>query len=298
MKRRDFVTNTSALGLASTLAGPLVGLAAAGESNSQRNGIGLQLWTVRNQLADDVKGTLKAVADAGYKQVELMNVIDSVDLVKRAKDLGLEVRSAFFNWETIANPSNQDAPSIEKIIEVANEFGLEYLVFGYIGKSSRDTADKLKAITESANKAAEKISAAGMKMSYHNHSFEFEVLEEKKTGFEILMDGFDDKLINFELDVFWAAIGGWDPIKTMNRLGKRLGQIHLKDLKAGQGVIYDEGQVAHEAFQEVGDGTLNMKRIMRVADKHGVKQFHVEQDQSPDPLASIDQSIQYTRSIW
>lgn len=293
MKRRTFLATSTAAALTTTLARPLTSLGA----DAKKNGIGLQLWTVRNQLAEDQEGTLKAVVDAGYKQVELMNIAESADIVKTAKDLGLEVRSAFFNWETIANPSNDEAPSIEELIDQAKEFGLEYMVFGYIGKDSRDTADKLKAITENANQAAEKIQSAGMKMSYHNHSFEFEKIDGEKTGFDIFMERFDEKLVNFELDVFWAAIGGWNPVKTMNKLGKRLGQIHLKDLKKGQGTIYDEGKVPNDAFQEVGNGILNMKRIVNVASKHGVTQFHVEQDQSPDPIKSIGQSSQYASKL-
>lgn len=294
MRRREFVGTTAAAAFAASLARPLTALGAAAE----KNGIGLQLWTVRNQIESDRSGTLKAIADAGYKQIELGKVVGSEDLVKEAKDLGLEVRSAFFNWETIANPSNKDAPSMDKVIEVAKVLGLDYLVFGYIGKSARDTADKLRTIADSANAAAEKVQAAGMKMSYHNHSFEFEKIDGDQTGFDIFMDRFDDKLVNFELDVFWAAIGGWDPVETIHKLGTRVGQIHLKDLKAGVGTIYDEGKVPDDAFQEVGDGIIDMKAVMDASEALGVTQFHVEQDQSPDPIASIGQSAKYAAKFW
>ncbi len=294
MRRREFVQSASLIGLAAGLARPL---AALGEE-AVRNGIGLQLWTVRNQLEKDREATLRAIADAGYQQVELMNVVDSVELAKSAKDLGLRVRSAFFNWETIANPTNSKAPKIEQVIDVAQEMGLEYLVFGYIGKPFRDTADKLRQIADRANAAADRISAAGLKMSYHNHSFEFEKLDGDQSGFDIFIERFDKKLVNFELDVFWAAIGGWEPVETIEGLGNRIGQIHLKDLKAGTGTIFDEGKVPHDAFEEVGDGVLDMQEIFDVASAAGVTQFHVEQDQSPDPIASIAQSIRYVREIW
>lgn len=294
MRRRTFVTTTALGGLAATLARPLHAISPA----VARNGIGLQLWTVRNQMAEDPKATIKAIAEAGYRQVELMNVLDSQSIVEMAKEHGLEVRSAFFNWESIANPGKQGVPSVEAVIEKAKSFGLEYLVFGYVGRSNRDTAEKLRALCDRANVAAEKIDAAGMKMSYHNHSFEFETLEGDTTGFDIFMERFDPKLVNFELDVFWAAIGGWDPVETMGKLGKRLGQIHLKDLKAEQGTIYDEGKVPADAFQEVGDGVLDMNKIVQVATDLGVTQFHVEQDESPNPIESISQSIGYVKKIW
>ena len=288
MQRRDFVASVSLASLTAWLAQPLQRLHAAEDAN--RNGIGVQLWTVRNQMAADTNATLKAIADAGYKQVELMNVLESKDIATSAKDLGMEVRSAFFNWETIATPDKPGLPSVEQIIDAAKDMGLEYMVFGYIGREARDTSDKLKAIADRANQAAEKIQAAGMKMSYHNHSFEFAKMDGDKTGFDIFIDRFDDKLVNFELDVFWAAIGGWDPVATLNTLGSRVGQVHLKDLKAGTGVVYDEGAVPKDAFLEVGNGSLDFKSIMEVALKNGVKQFHVEQDESPDPLQSIKES--------
>ncbi|GAB5405182.1 MAG: sugar phosphate isomerase/epimerase [Aureliella sp.] len=293
MQRRNFLATTAACSLTATLAQPLQAIGA----DAKRNGIGLQLWTVRNQIAEDTPGTLKAVKDAGYEQVELMNVLESGDIIKTARDLGLKVRSAFINWESVAASENENAPSFDKIVEQAVKHELEYLVFGYIGKGARDTADKLRKIADDTNEAAEKTQSAGMKLSYHNHSFEFQPLDGT-TGFDIFMERFDDKLVNFEFDVFWAAIGGWDPVETMEKLGSRLGQIHLKDLKKGQATEYDEGKVPEDAFQEVGDGTIDMKKVIEVANKFNVTQFHVEQDQSPDPIASIGQSIKYTQKIW
>jgi sugar phosphate isomerase/epimerase len=295
MFRRRFLSTTATLSLAAALSRSAKGFA---NTAAEKHGLGLQLWTVRNQLSADKTKTLKAIVDAGYKQIELMNISESKELVNEAKGLGLEVRSAFFNWQTVAAPELPNTESLEAQIEGAKTFGLQHMVFGYIGKANRDTADKLKRIAERANKAAEQIQAAGMKMSYHNHSFEFEKLEGGKTGFEILMNGFDPKLVDFELDVFWAAIGGWDPIETIKKLGNRLGQIHLKDLKANSGIIYDEGKVPADAFQEVGDGVIAMKEVISLASSYGVRQFHVEQDQSPGPIASIAQSAKAVGKIW
>lgn len=294
MHRRQFAGSAAMGTLATVLARPLAALGSV----ATKNGIGLQLWTVRNQLEKDQAATLQAVVDAGYQQVELMNVVDSVEIVHIAKDLGLKVRSAFFNWQTIANPDDTNAPALDKIIDVAQNFGLEYLVFGYIGRDFRDTADKLRQIADRANAAASRVAEAGLKFSYHNHSFEFETIDGDQCGFDIFIDRFDKKLVNFELDVFWAAIGGWDPVETLDELGSRVGQVHLKDLKAGTGTIFDEGKVPEDAFQEVGDGTIDMKAVMKSALANGVTQFHVEQDQSPDPIASIAQSAKFVRGIW
>lgn len=297
MHRRNFARLCAAHSLAACLTKPLCAFGPHSWEPS-RNGIGLQLWTVRNQLESDKAGTLKAVAAAGYQQIELMDVSKSAELVRIAKDLGLEVRSAFFNWESIVKP-NENTPTVEQIIDQAKFFDLEYLVFGYIGKTSRDTADKIRQIADQANQAAEAIAAAGMKMCYHNHSFEFEKFEGDSSGFDILVERFDKRLVQFELDVFWAAIAGWDPVAILRKLGPRVGQVHLKDLKAGISTNYDESQVPADAFQEVGDGTIDMRAVMKEATAQGVAQFHVEQDESPDPIASIGQSIDFiTGNLW
>lgn len=303
MHRRDFVRSAALAGAAGCLTLPQRAGASTLELTpmkdfAHRNGLGLQLWTVRNQMEADPEATLKSVAQAGYQQVELMSVVDSQEIVKMAKAEGLEVRSAFFNWETVVDPDNPNVPKLDDVIEISKQYGLEYLVFGYIGKSARDTADKLRSIADNTNAVADKVKQAGMKLSYHNHSFEFEPLESGTTGFDIFIERFDKQLVNFELDVFWAALGGWDPIKTLQRLGNRVGQVHLKDLKKGSATIYDEGNVPEDAFQEVGDGIIDMKQVLKVASESGVTQFHVEQDQSPDPLASIEQSFSYVKSIW
>ena len=291
MRRRSFIAASSAIGL-----GSICALNPKALAMLPKTGLGLQLWTVRNQMSEDKEATIKSVAEAGYSQVELMDVVNSKDIAQLAKDNGIQVKSAFFNWQTVVSPKADGVPSLQQVIDDAKTIGLEHLVFGYIGKSARDTSDKLKSICDSANAAAEVAKASGLSMCYHNHSFEFEKLDNGQVGFEILMDRFDKELMRFELDVFWAAIGGWDPVETMAKLGTRVVQVHLKDLKAGVGTIYDEGQVPKDAFQEVGDGTIDMEKCVEIALRNGVTQFHVEQDESPDPLASIRQSLNYVAS--
>jgi sugar phosphate isomerase/epimerase len=266
------------------------------ESDSFFKNMGLQLWTVRNQMAAHPAATLKAVKDAGYAQVELMDSMDSDILVPLAKEHGLEVTSAFINWSSIGEPNPQNVPTVKAIIDKAHKNGLKHLVFGYIGRGHRETADILKATAERANKAAEECLAAGIQLCYHNHSFEFAKLADGGTGFDVLMDRFD-KNMKFELDVFWVAIGGWDPIETMKKLDGRISQLHLKDLKANTATNHDEGKVPVDAFQEVGNGTLDFAAIIQLGHKIGVQQCHVEQDQSPNPLESIATSHAFLKKL-
>lgn len=265
-------------------------------NNPYLDNIGIQLWTVRNQMEEDVPGTLQAIKDAGYAQVELMRTIGSDDIVANARKIGLKVSSAFVDWRSIADPSAEDVPSTDDILANAKAFGLKYLVFGYIGKGFRETVAQMAANANAANAFGEKCREAGIQLCYHHHSFEFAPLEDtQKTGWDVLVERFEPNLVKFELDVFWAAIGGLDPVKELKRLKGRVAQVHLKDLMAGTGVIWDEGEVPHEVFKELGNGSLDMPRIIQTAGDTGVEQCHVEQDQSPDPLASIVISARYLR---
>lgn len=259
--------------------------------------LGLQLYTVRNQLAESQKDTIAAIADAGYRQIELMDVLNDASLVTMAKDKGMTVTSSFFDWQIVVSPEKEGIAKIDDVIEKAKKLGIKHLVFGYIGKGHRETLDHYRKIADSANSIGEKIKSAGMHMNYHNHSFEFETLEDEVMGFEIFLDRFDPDLIGFEFDVFWAAIGGWNPLEILRKLDQRALQLHLKDIRPGTGTIYDEGQVPKNAFQEVGDGSIMFRELLALAQEIGVEQCHVEQDQSPAPLESICQSFAYIRDM-
>jgi sugar phosphate isomerase/epimerase len=297
LKRRQFIRTASlATGAALTLQlqRPLFALSSV---PAYKENIGLQLWTVRNQMAEDKQKTLAAVAKAGYKQVELMDVSDTKELLPICKDLNLNVTSAFINWQVVANPTGKDLPTIDSIIDQAAAANLKHLVFGYIGKGHRETEDQYKQHAEKANQIGEKAKTAGMKLCYHNHSFEFKPLAGDRCGFDVFMDEFDSQLVPFELDVFWVAIGGWQPIETLRKLKGRVSQVHLKDLLKDTPVNYDEGTVPHEAFKELGNGMIDMAEVLQISAEIGVEQCHVEQDQSTDPIASIVQSISHLGTL-
>lgn len=297
MKRRTFIQATAGLSVAALAAHLARPLWAMPKHSQYLDSLGLQLWTVRKQMEQDSQKTLQAVADAGYKQVELMDVSEGVEIAKQAKKVGLNVASGFINWQSICKPEVKGVPSIDEIIATGKEIGLEHLVFGYIGKGSRETVDLMKAHAKATNELGKKAADAGMQVCYHNHSFEFEKIDGNTTGFDVLMEEFNNDLVKFELDVFWTKVGGWDPLETMKKLDGRISQIHLKDPKEGTAVIYDEGQVPAEAFQECGDGSIDMGEVMELASTIGAVYCHVEQDQSPDPIASIGQSIAHLKSL-
>ena len=264
-------------------------------NNKYRKEIGIQLYTLRNQISQDVKATIKAVADAGYKQVEMYNFPDCDSMIEASRDNGLAINSTHFAWESVTNPDKKGVPKFGDILEKAKKVGLTHLVVPYLHNQSRTTLDDYRRTAERCNRAAEEAMSAGIQLSYHNHAFEFQPMEDGVTGYDIFVNEFS-KDMHFEVDVFWIVVGGKDPVKLVGDLRGRVSQLHLKDLnKAIKTPNY--GGIPAEAFEELGDGVIPMEPIIEVAAKAGVKHCHVEQDQSPDPLASIRQSMEHLRKL-
>jgi sugar phosphate isomerase/epimerase len=292
MQRRHFLRTALASSLASSAAFQAMAL---GKNNRYRKEIGLQLYTLRNQIKEDTVGTLKAVAEAGYKQVEPYGFPNAGEMIKAAKDFGLAVNSSHFAWESVTDPDKKGTIPFDKILDQAKDAGLSHLVVPYVHDGNRQTLDDYKRLAENCNQAAVKAKAAGIQLAYHNHAFEFQPLKGKQTGYQVLMDEFSEDM-KFEVDVFWVAVAGEDPVKLIRKLKGRVSQLHLKDLK--KGIKTPEfGKVPNDAFQELGDGVIDWEPIIRVARAAGVDHCHVEQDQSPDPIKSVNQSIQHLATL-
>jgi sugar phosphate isomerase/epimerase len=288
MNRRTFIQTTVASSIALSQSGRLLALEA---DNHYRSNIGIQLYTLRNELGKDAAGTLKQVAAAGYKQVELYGFPDADAMIAGAKDAGLAVNSSHFAWESAVNPKDAGMSDFAKIIDKAKATGLSHLVIPYLHDANRASLDDYKKVAANSNKAAAMCKEAGIQLSYHNHSFEFQPKDGGKSGFDIFIEEFSSDM-KFELDVFWVKAAGVDPVELINKLKGRVSQLHLKDLMEGAETP-NYGSLPQDAFKELGSGIIPMEPIIVAAKAAGVVHCHVEQDHSPDPLASIRQSIDY-----
>ena len=293
MNRRSFIRGAAASSVALVSADSL--FAALAPDNVYRKNLGLQLYTLRDALAKDAAGTLKAVAAAGYKQVEPFGFPNCQPLLDGAKEAGLALNSSHFEWASVISPKDEGMSDFMKILDKAKEVGLSQLVIPYLHDNERGSLDDYKKIAANANKAAEKAKAAGIQLSYHNHAFEFEPKEGGVCGYDIFLKEFSDDM-KFEIDVFWIKVGGHDPAEFITKLGKRVTQLHLKDLKPGL-KLPEYGSIPQDAFKELGNGIIPMEPILIAAEKAGVVNCHVEQDHSPDPMASIKESVEYLREL-
>lgn len=290
MNRRHFLSSAT---LATLAASPL--LRALEPENPYRKNMGIQLYTLRNELGKDTPGTIKAVADAGYKQGEMFGFPNCDPVIAAAKDCGLELHSSHFDWECVIHPKDDSYSDFQRILEKALKIGLSHLVIPYLADKDRQSLDDFKRIAGHANKAAVIAKKAGIQLSYHNHAFEFQPRDGGRTGFDVFMADFGPDM-QFELDIFWVKAGGVEPLALMKKLSGRVSQLHLKDLKAGV-PLPAFGSVPNDAFKELGNGIIPMEPIIVAAKSCGVKHCHVEQDQSPDPIASIRQSMAYLKRL-
>lgn len=272
--------------------------------------MGVELYTVRSLLSDGARATIEAVAAIGYRHCEIQNVMTLARLAPILDEFGLKPTSAHFtpafvtgNWELpaqfgIERPNeNYD---IDAVIADAHRHELDYLVFPMVYPEERGALDSYRSLADELNAIGEKSRAAGVALCYHNHNFEFEPMEGS-TPFEVLAADFDPRFVNFELDVFWLAHAGLDPVETMRRYSGRTPLLHLKDLKAGTPDSYNvmgTWQNDRGAFEEVGDGTIDFAAVLRAASELGVVHCYVEQDHTPgDPVESLRKSYRHLRTL-
>jgi sugar phosphate isomerase/epimerase len=241
---------------------------------------GLQLFTVRDLLDADLDGTLRSIAEIGYRTVELAGLARA-----SARDMGanlqrhkLEVPSMHAGYERLG----QD---LDAVLAEAHVLGVEFLVCPSIDADQRVTTDDWKRVCRSLGRIAQKIRGHGLSLAYHNHDFEFVPLADGTIPFELMMRETDPRDIKLELDMYWVAKAGRDPVKLLKDSQGRVLLVHLKDLAAN-------GSTA-----ELGRGVLEMEPIIRSALSVGVKHLFVEQDSSKDPLASVRTSFRFLERL-
>ncbi|NME70781.1 sugar phosphate isomerase/epimerase family protein [Flammeovirga aprica] len=265
--------------------------------------LGLQLWTLRNEIEKDPETTLMKVADLGYKQLEGMSLPQVMALKEIASNTGLSFYSSFFQWTYLTQNwelANQkgvrkinNINSFEHLVELAYQQGLTHLTFGYIFEEERGVENYRK-WAEILNKAGEQCKAAGITLSYHHHGFEFK--EEKNTTiFDLLLERLDFDLVKFELDTFWLEIAGMNPLKMLQKLEGKVSALHLKALKSNSQIYYNDQIVPHDFFVPLGKGVIDFSAILGEAKRQQIKTCFVEQDYAKNPFQSIEESINWLK---
>ena len=262
---------------------------SAGIGPSFKGPVGLQLYSLRDQFKKDVAGTLDQVRAFGITNVELAGTYGvAPEKFKEQLDArGLKAVSSHFSYE-------QCRDNIEGVAREAKVLGIEYAGCAWI--PHKDPFDE-KTCREAAavfNRAGEALAKHGIKFFYHTHGYEFLPYRDG-TLFDLLMAETKPEYVSIEIDVFWVVHPGQDPVKLLEKYGKRFQLMHVKDMKRGTpGGFTGNSDVTNNVV--LGEGMIDWVRVFRAAKKAGVKWYFIE-DESPTSVEQIPQSLRYLEKV-
>lgn len=284
--RRSFLKSASILGsgiLFSSVASKLQ--AAAGGAAAMP--FGLQLYTLRDVLPKDVKGTLQQVASFGYKQVEgyeggqgIFWGMKNTELKSYLDSLGMNMVSTHCNI-------NQN---FEQKADQAAAIGMKYLICPYLGPQK--TMDDYKKAADRFNQCGDICKERGIRFAYHNHDYTFKPMDGVLPQ-DVLMQGTNPDTVDYEMDMYWVVNGGNDPLAWMKKYPNRFRLCHVKDrgeVPAGSGKTESV---------DLGKGNIDYKKITKEARKLGMQYFIVEQEAyaGTTPLAAAKADAAYMKKL-
>jgi len=275
--RREFLTAMGAVGL--TGAGLLAAGCSRAPAGRRLDRIGVQLYSVRDAMQENVERTLERVAAIGYTEVEFAGYFDRTpQQIRSLLDAnGLTAPSTHVSLEVLEN-------DWESTVDLAKTVGHEYLVVPSIPAEDRTTIDDYRAMAERFNGVAERAMEAGLLFGYHNHNFEFELLDDR-VPYDVLLDETDPELVKFEMDLFWITKGGADPLAYFSEHPGRFALVHVKDMNANGDMV------------AVGAGTIDFASLFAHSDEAGIRHYFVEHDNAADPFESIRASYDYLEGL-
>jgi sugar phosphate isomerase/epimerase len=281
----------------------LSGLAAVPGLAKEPIAPGVQLYTVRNQVLNEPSATLQAIADIGYREVEMLrNQVKT--LAPLLKGVNLTPVSLHFEtplltgnwtaWQHADMPPLEAGATYEGCVSLARDYGFRYIVFNYLSPEERLELDFYQSLADKLNAAAYKANAAGLQFCYHNHDFEF---QPKRGGrpIDVLLKHLDPKLIRLEVDTFWVSMAGVNAAEFLREHADRVELVHLKDRAKGTPIHYDIATVPNDTYRELGSGDLPLRDILEAVSLTNARHLFVEQDFSKDPIASLRQSYAYLK---
>ena len=252
--------------------------------------IGIQPYTVRNELAKDLEGTLKQLAQMGYQAIETSVPFygkEAAQLRSLLKSVGLPSPSGQF-----ADP--KDDAAWARSTEQAAALGMKYMIVT-APKEWTTSLDGWKRVAERFNKLGAQSGKAGLAVAYHNHHWEYKVYDGV-VAYDELLRLTDPELVKMEMDVFWTTYAGKDPLEYFDQHPGRFPLWHIKDLK--KGFPPSTEKVQGNPFAEIGAGIMDWKRLFGAAPKAGVRYYFVEQDQwERPPLESARMSCEFLKKF-
>lgn len=265
--------------------------------------IAVQVYSVRDDAAADLRATLQSIKNMGYDGVEFAGLYGNkpADIKAMCAEIGLVPISAHVPYlDMVKDPDG--------VLSAYAEIGCQYVAIPYLTAEYRPGEEKFAEVIENAKMLGKKAKELGMTLLYHNHDFEFVKLNGKY-ALDILYEEVPADLLQTELDTCWVNVGGEVPADYIRKYAGRTPVVHLKDFFGEKSDdMYELIGIESAApkrpsgfeFRPVGAGLQNFPEILKAAEESGAQWVVVEQDKATmglTPMESIQKSIDYLKSI-
>lgn len=258
--------------------------------------LGLQLYTIHDAIAADVRKALKQIAGFGYEEVETYGFnkgywgLESKVAKQLLDDNNLTTSAGHYDLDKflLNNATPDDMKRyVDACIEGAHTLKQQYIVWPWLDPQLR-TIEKFKLVAETLNRIGEQIKKSGLQLAYHNHDFEF-IEHNGQIGYDIILNETDASLVKLEMDLYWIANAS--KLKPHDWFVKQPGRYiswHIKDMDKNN----------RDLHTTVGDGTIDFSSILSDAKLAGVKHMFVEQGNNyvPDAISCVQRSAQYVKN--
>ena len=285
MKRNEFLKLSGGLALAGLASKS--GLASLASEEKKLKDFGIQLWSVRDDLAKDPKGVLKQLASYGYKQIESFEGgkgmfwgMTNTEFKSYMDELGMKIIASHCDINKDFETKAADAAAI----------GMKYLICPW--KGPQKDIDAFKKFAEEFNQKGEICKKNGIRFAYHNHDYSF-VNMNGELGQDVMMKNTDPKLVDFELDMYWVVAGGEDIETWLNKYPKRFRLCHVKDRNKSATATDKDASVV------VGTGSIDYAKILKTAKKQGMEYYIIEQEkwEGTTPMQAAQANAGFMKSL-
>jgi sugar phosphate isomerase/epimerase len=276
--RRKFISGTAAAIVLSPLA---IDLFAAPQDKKLKD-FGFISGIIGKEMKADWKGALKKAASFGYTEIETGNFLgDSIEgFLSYLDETGLRLVAGGFEFKASDEELKNSLELLNKLkVRIAVVYWPWYTGGPFSLADCKQSAERLNILGKACREK-------GLEFSWHNHDKEFIKMEDG-LPFDFIMKNTDPGLVKCELDIYWAAKGGVDPVELMKKYAGRYNILHIKDMAPG----------ASKDFECPGSGIINFPEVFREADKQGIRHFMVERDNVPDGMACLQSAAEYLKKL-
>jgi sugar phosphate isomerase/epimerase len=262
-------------------------LASSAAFAAETNPLGLQLWSLRNQMMASLPSGMAEVKALGFTEIETAGTYNHTarELRALADANGLKVVGCHIGYEQLQK-------DFDGAVAEAKTLGASYIIVAWIPHATEFDVAQARVAIANFNAWGAKLKATGLGFGFHTHGYEFRPLPDGSSAFDVMMKETDPDLVFCEMDVFWVAQAGVDPVKLLQKYPNRFKAFHIKDIRKGAPTGLYEGHAPVSDNVVVGQGSLDWPAIIAEGRKDGV-QYYLIEDETADPVGNIPPSIAY-----